>query len=79
MEDEQTDRLAAVTQGQHEQAGAAVLAALGVADHGAGAVIHLRFFTGSGDDHGVSFRHRCSAELADEAPHALIAAGEAGL
>ena len=79
LEDEQTDRLAAVAQGQHEQAGAAVLATLRVADHGAGAVIHLGFFTGRGHDHGVSLRDRCAAELADKAPHALIAAGEAGL
>ena len=79
LENEQTDRLAAVTQGQHEEAGAAVLAALGVADHGAGAVIHLGFFAGSGDDDGVSLRDLHAAELAHKAPHALIAAGEAGL
>ena len=79
LENEQTDRLAAVAEGQHEEASAPVLAALGVADHGAGAVIHLRFFAGRGHDHRVSFWHRCSAQLAHEAPHTLIAAGEAGL
>ncbi len=66
MENEQTDRLAAVAKGQHEQAGAAVLAALGAADHGAGAVINLRFFSRRGHDHRVGFRHVDSPVSTDE-------------
>ena len=79
LENQQTDRLAAVTQSHHEEAGAPVRAGLRIADHGTGAVIDLGFFAGSGVDDGMSLRNLYAAELADKAPHALVAAGEAGL
>ena len=41
LEHQEADRLAAVAESQHEQAHAAVLAAVRVAHHGAGAVIDL--------------------------------------
>ena len=62
-EHQQANRLAAVTQRQHEQPRAAILAAVRVADHGAGAVIDLGLFTGRGLDHRAGFRRRLAAEL----------------
>ena len=41
LEHQEADRLAAVAEGQHEQTHAAILAAVWVADHRAGAVINL--------------------------------------
>ena len=77
VEDQQADRLAAVAQRQHEQARAPVLAAVRIADHRAGAVVDLGLFAGGGLDHRAGFRRLAAAELADESPDALIAAGEA--
>ena len=68
---------AAVAQRQHEQPRAPVLAGLRVAHHRAVAVIDLRFFAGRGLDHHASFRRWRSAQLADEALDAVVAAGEA--
>ena len=55
-EHQQANRLAAVTESQHEQPRAPVLAAVRVADHRAGAVIDLRLFAGRGLDHRAGFR-----------------------
>ena len=44
VEHQETNRLAAVAKGQHEQTHAPVLAAVGIADHGTGAVIDLGLF-----------------------------------
>ena len=78
-ERQQTNRLATAAQRHHEQPGAPVLAALGIAHHRAGAVIDLRFLAGRGDDHDAGFGRLRSAQLAHEALHALVAAGEAVL
>src|SRR2546428_13980542 len=53
-----------------------MLASVGIAHHRARTVIDLRFLTGSGDDHHTSFRRLGAAQLAREALHALVAAGE---
>ncbi len=62
-EGQQTNRLAAVAQRQHEQPGAAVLAGVRIAHHGAGAVIDLGFFAGRGDDHHAGFGRLRAAQL----------------
>src|SRR5664279_735109 len=77
LEHQKADRLAAVAEGQHEEAHAAVLAAVRIADHGAGAVINLGFLTDRSFDHSASFLGRTADQLAHEALDALIAAGEA--
>src|SRR6266496_6547820 len=77
LEDQETDRLAAVTEGQHEQAHAAVLAAARVAGHGALAVIDQGLFAGCGFDHRAGFFGRTADQLAHEALDALVAASEA--
>src|SRR5450756_3144474 len=51
VEHQEADRLAAVAEGQHEQAHAAVLAAVRVADHRAGAIINLSLLTNRRLDH----------------------------
>ena len=76
---EETNGLAAVTERHHEEPRAPVLASLGVADGRSAAVIYLRFFPWSRDDHNSRLRNLGTPELADKAPHALIATGEAGL
>src|ERR1039457_1796229 len=73
----QADRLAAVAEGQHEQAHAAILAAVRVADHGAGTVVNLGLLTDRRFDHSASFLGWAAGQLAHEALDALIAAGEA--
>ncbi len=77
MKHQQAYRLAAVTQRHHEQSCPPVLAALRVADHGAGAVIDLRFFSSYGEDDSNGVRQLGSAKLAHKALHRLVAAGEA--
>jgi len=72
VEDQQTNRLAAVAEGQHEQTRAAVFAAVRVADHGAGAVIDLGFFADCGLNHGASLFGRAAGQLAHEALDTLI-------
>ena len=77
LEHQEADRLAAVTESQHEQAHAAILAAVRVADHGAGAVINLGLLTDRSLDHRTGFLGRAAEQFAYEALDALIAAGEA--
>jgi hypothetical protein len=74
--DEEPNRLPAVAESHHEQPGAPILAALRIADHGAGAVIYLTFFTRSRDDHDSRLGNLDSPKLPDKALHALIAAGD---
>src|ERR1700677_2697533 len=76
---QQTNRFAAEAERQHEQPGAPILAALRIAHHGTGPVIHLCFFTSFGEDHRTGFRRLDSAQLANEAFDALIAASESVL
>src|ERR1019366_3660432 len=64
---------AAAAQRHHEQPGAPILAALGIAHHGAGAIIDLRLLASGGDDHHASFGRLRSAPLAHETLHALVA------
>ena len=78
-EGKQTNRLAAAAERHHEQPSAPVLAALGIAHHGAGAVINLRLLASRGDDHDAGFGGLRSAPPAHEALHALVAAGETAL
>src|SRR5450756_2078831 len=77
LEYQEADRLAAVAEGQHEQAHAAVLAAVRVADHRAGAIIDLGLLTNRRLDHCAGFLGWATDQLAHEALDALIAAGEA--
>src|ERR1019366_2283683 len=77
VEYQEADRLAAVAEGQHEQAHAAVLAAVRIADHGAGAVINLGFLTDRSLDYSAGNLGWAADQLAHEALDALIAAGEA--
>ena len=77
LEHQEADRLAAVTESQHEQAHAAILAAVRVADHGAGTVINLGLLTDRSLDHRTGFLGRAAEQFAYEALDALIAAGEA--
>ena len=74
---QQPYRLATVAERHHEQPRAAVLAALGFADHGASAVIDLCFFARSGDDHRPRLQHLSRAEFVDEAFDALVAVPKA--
>jgi hypothetical protein len=78
-EGEQTYRLAAASERQHEQSCAPVFAGLQIADHGPGAVIDLGLFAGCGNDHGSRLRGVVSAKLAHEAFDGLIAAVEPAL
>ena len=75
-EHQQPNRLAAITESQHEQARAPVFASVRVADHRAGAVIDLSLFAGCGLDHRASLRRLARMQLGNEAPDTLIASGE---
>ena len=78
FEGEKTHALATAAEGEHEHSHAAVLARCGVADHRAVAgVVHLAFFARGGLDHGMGVRNPRSAQLANEAAHALVAGVEA--
>ncbi len=72
-------RLAAIAQGQHEEPGAPVLAAVRVKDHRPGAIIDLGLLAGCGDDHRAGFGRLGLMPLADKALDAVVAAGEAVL
>src|SRR5208282_2110467 len=72
-EGQQTNRLAATAQRHYEQPGAPVLAALGIAHHGSGAVIDLRLLASGSDDDDTGFGRLCAALLTHEALHTLIA------
>jgi len=76
---QQPYRLATVAERHHEQPRAAVLAALGIADHWASAVIDLCFFARSGDDHRPRLQHLSRAQFVDEAFDALVAVRKAVL
>ena len=76
-EDQQSNRLPAATKRQHEEASAPVLAGVRIANHRTLAVIDLSLFTGRGFDDRTSFWLRGALQFPDEAPNALIAAGEA--
>src|SRR6266436_10112759 len=78
-EAEQAYRLAAVTERQHKQSCASVFAGLRIADHWAGAVIDLGFFSRRGHDHRARLCGLVSAELANETFDGLIAAVESTL
>src|ERR1035438_2244755 len=67
LEHQKADRLAAVAEGQHEQAHAAILAAVRIADHGAGAVINLGLLTDPSLDHRAGFLGRAADQLAYKA------------
>jgi hypothetical protein len=58
---QQADRFAAVAQRHHKQPRAAIPASGRITDHGAGAVIHLAFFTWGGFDYGARFRRVAEA------------------
>ena len=55
-EGEESHALAAVAKRHDKQTGASILAALRIAHPGTSAVIHLRFFTRFGNDHGTRLR-----------------------
>src|SRR5205823_5107388 len=57
----------------HEQAGSSIFAALRIANHGAGSVIDLAFFSGSSSYDAGRFRLWTSTKLANES-HRLISA-----
>ena len=76
LEGQQPDALAAETESQHEQTRAPVLTGLAVANHGASALIDLRFLAGSGLNDGTRFRRLSSTHLADEAFDAFVGASE---
>jgi len=76
-EHQQADGLATVTESQHEQPRAAVLAAVRVAHHRTGTVIDLKFFAGCSLDDCARFRRLASTKLPNETVDALILGGEA--
>jgi hypothetical protein len=67
LEAQQPDAFTAEAERQNEEAGAAVVAGLRIADVRAGAVVDLRFFAWGSEDDGAGFRRLCAALLADEA------------
>ena len=71
-EHQQPYRLAAIAQREHEQTGAAVLAAVRLAHHRPAAVIDLTLFSWSGEDHRPRLWYLGSAQLVSETPTALI-------
>jgi hypothetical protein len=74
--DQQTHRLAAVSQRHHEQPGAAIFAATRIAHHRAGAVVDLCLFARRGHDDCACFRATLAAQAANIPLYALIAAGK---
>ena len=77
LEAQQADAFTAEAEREHEQPRAPVFAGLGVADEWAGAVVDLRFLAGRGNDNGAGVGCDGAGQLAYEAFHALVAAGEA--
>ena len=76
-EHQQSDRLAAVAEGEHEEARPTVLLGLRMADHRPLAVVDLRLLARSRlDNHPLLGRARAS-ELSDEPLHARVLRGEA--
>src|SRR5579864_4332345 len=76
-EHQQANRLATVTESQHEQPRAAVLTAVRVAHHRASAVVDLKFFAGCSFDDCARFLRLASTKLPNETVDALILGGEA--
>ena len=74
---EQPHRLARVPERQHEQPGASVLAAVGVAHHRPLAVVDLTLLPRCRGDHAARLYGRAPTQLHDEAPDARVARPEA--
>ena len=72
-EDQEAHTLAAITERQNKEPGAAIFTALWITDHGTRAVIDLSFFAGRGLDDRACFRRLPAADLVYEPPDALIA------
>src|SRR2546426_8617292 len=72
VEGEQADALAAVAEGEDEQARAAVLPRDGVPDHRAVAVIDLPLLAGRGHDHRMRLEGALTTQPPHEAPHAGV-------
>ena len=77
FESEQPNRLAAVSEGQDEEACAPVLARVRIAHHRTVAVIDLRFLAWSRFDDGAGLPRRGAVQLANKSFDALIIGGEA--
>jgi hypothetical protein len=75
-EGQQPNTFATATQRQYKQSCAPVLAAVWIAHHRAGAVIHLALFARPRFDDHARFRRHRSAQLAHQTLDALIAARE---
>src|ERR1700682_5696412 len=69
-------RLAATAQHHHEQSGASIFSGLRIPDHGAGAVVHLRLFSWSRQNHRAWLQWLLSAQLAYVTLDRLIATVE---
>src|SRR6516162_6618254 len=78
-EHQQTDRLATVAEGHHEQPSAPVLAALRIAHHRTRAVINLGLLARLAQDYRMRLRRLRAAQLTHEPLDTLIAVGETGL
>ena len=76
LKGQQANGLAAVTEREHEESSAPILAGSGIAHHGTGAVIDLALLAGGGLDDDTRFGSLGSLQLASETLDALIAAGE---
>ena len=76
-EHQEAHALPAVPERHHEQPRTAILAALRISDHGAGAVIDLPFLTRGCLNHHSRFRRDCDLQLAYVALDTLITGGEA--
>ena len=68
--------LAAIAQGEHEQTGASILAALRFAYHRPAAIVDLTLFSWSGVDHRPCWQYLGSAQFISKAPNALVATPE---
>jgi hypothetical protein len=75
-EGEQADALAAIAEGEDEEARATVLPRDRMPHHRAFAVVDLPFLARRGDDDGVGLGSARTAELRHVAPHARVARGE---
>ena len=74
---QEPDRLAAVAEGENEEARAAVLAGLRMADHRAVAVVDLRLLARRGEDHRMGLGRARPAQSPHEAADARVAGREA--
>jgi hypothetical protein len=76
-ESEEADRFSAVAQGEDEEAGAAILAGLGMPHHRTRAVVDLPFLARRRDDDRMGLARERAPQPADEALDAVVVAGEA--